>query len=305
MALRENVPSKVPKEMVKKRKSKPKEYFDALVWAAVVAFLIKVFLFEAYRIPTGSMENTLLVGDFLLVTKFTYGATTPRNIPFTDIRIPFVKLPGFKDPKPGDVVVFDFPGERDEKQSGEVLNYIKRCVGIPGDEIKIINKVLYRNGQIFPNPPQSKFIAPLQPSNLANNRIFPKNSGWNEDNYGPIRIPKAGDKIKIDSSNFEWYRIFIIKEGHSNVILNQDGALIVDDMKLNDGMYEVKKDYLWMMGDNRNNSLDSRFWGFMPMENVVGEALIIYWSWDANISFANFFDLLGSIRWSRVGSLIK
>ncbi len=305
MALRENVPSKVPKEMVKKRKSKPKEYFDALVWAAVVAFLIKVFLFEAYRIPTGSMENTLLVGDFLLVTKFTYGATTPRNIPFTDIRIPFVKLPGFKDPKPGDVVVFDFPGERDEKQSGEVLNYIKRCVGVPGDEIKIINKVLYRNGQIFPNPPQSKFIAPLQPSNLANNRIFPKNSGWNEDNYGPIRIPKAGDKIKIDSSNFEWYRIFIIKEGHSNVILNQDGALIVDDMKLNDGMYEVKKDYLWMMGDNRNNSLDSRFWGFMPMENVVGEALIIYWSWDANISFANFFDLLGSIRWSRVGSLIK
>ncbi len=307
MALKENVPSKVPKEILnnKKKKSKPKEYFDALVWAAVVAFLIKVFLFEAYRIPTGSMENTLLVGDFLLVTKFTYGATTPRNIPFTDIRIPYVKLPGFKDPKPGDVVVFDFPGERDELQSHEVLNYIKRCVGIPGDEIKIVNKVLYRNGQIFPNPPQSKFIAPLQPPNLANNRIFPKNSGWNEDNYGPIRVPKAGDKIKIDSTNFEWYKMFIMKEGYSNVILNQDGSLTADDMRFNEGMYEVKRDYLWMMGDNRNNSLDSRFWGFMPMENVVGEAFIIYWSWDANISFANFFDLLGSIRWNRVGSLIK
>lgn len=305
MALKENIPSNLPKGMTKKKKSKPREYFDALVWAAVVAFLIKVFLFEAYRIPTGSMENTLLVGDFLLVTKFTYGATTPRNIPFTDIRIPYFKLPGFKDPKPGDVVVFDFPGDRDEKQSGEVLNYIKRCVGLPGDEIKIVNKVLYRNGQIFPNPPQSKFIAPLQPPNLANNRIFPKNFGWNEDNYGPIRVPKKGDKIKIDETNFESYKMFIMKEGYNDVKLNPNGVLIADDVKFNDGMYEVKRDYLWMMGDNRNNSLDSRFWGFMPMENVVGEAFIIYWSWDANISFANFFDLIGSIRWNRVGSLIK
>lgn len=304
MGLKENVPTKPPKGLEKK-KSKPKEYFDALVWAAVVAFLIKVFLFEAYRIPTGSMENTLLVGDFLLVTKFTYGATTPRNVPFTDIRIPYFRLPGFKDPKPGDVVVFDFPGERDELESKEVLNYIKRCVGVPGDSIKIVNKVLYRNGQPFPNPPQAKFIAPLSPPNLANPRIFPKGSGWNEDNYGPIYIPRKGDKIKIDSSNFEGYRMFITKEGHNNVILNPDNKLSIDGIAVPGNLYEVKRDYLWMMGDNRNNSLDSRFWGFMPMDNVVGEAFIIYWSWDANISFANFFNLLGSIRWNRVGSLIK
>lgn len=305
MGLNENVPGKLPKQLDKKRKSKPKEYFDALIWAAVVAFLIKVFLFEAYRIPTGSMENTLLVGDFLLVTKFTYGATTPRNIPFTDVRIPYFRLPGFKDPKPGDVVVFDFPGERDEKQSGEVLNYIKRCVAVAGDSIQVINKILYRNGQVFPNPPQSKYIAPLQPANLANNRIFPKGSGWNEDNYGPIRIPKKGDIIKIDSSNFEGYKMFIMKEGYTNVKLNADGSLTADDKTFKNGSYEVKKDYLWMMGDNRNNSLDSRFWGFMPMENVVGEAFLIYWSWDANISFANFIDLIKSIRWNRVGTLIK
>ncbi len=303
MGLKENVPAKPPKGLVKK--SKPKEYFDALVWAAVVAFLIKVFLFEAYRIPTGSMENTLLVGDFLLVTKFTYGATTPRNIPFTDIRIPYFRLPGFKDPKPGDVVVFDFPGERDELESKEVLNYIKRCVGVPGDSIKIINKVLYRNGQPFPNPPQSKFIAPLSPANLSNPRIFPKGSGWNEDNYGPIYIPKKGDKIRIDSTNFEGYKMFLSKEGNTNVILNPDNTLSIDGKAVPGNYYEVKRDYLWMMGDNRNNSLDSRFWGFMPSENVVGEAFIIYWSWDANISFANFFNLLGSIRWNRVGSLIK
>ncbi len=305
MGLNENVPGKLPKQLNKKRKSKPKEYFDALVWAAVVAFIIKILLFEAYRIPTGSMENTLLVGDFLLVTKFTYGATTPRNIPFTDIRIPYFRLPGFKDPKPGDVVVFDFPGDRDDKESKEVLNYIKRCVAVAGDSIKVVNKVLYRNGQVFPNPSQSKYIAPLQPANLANNRIFPKGSGWNEDNYGPIRIPKKGDIIKIDSSNFDGYKMFIVKEGYTNVKLNTDGSLTADDKTFKEGKYEVKKDYLWMMGDNRNNSLDSRFWGFMPMDNVVGEAFLIYWSWDANISFADFFKLLGTIRWNRVGSLIK
>ena len=190
-------------------------------------------------------------------------------------------------------------------ESGEVLNYIKRCVAVAGDSIKVVNKILYRNGQVFPNPSQSKYIAPLQPPNFANNRIFPKGSGWNEDNYGPIRIPKKGDVIKLDSSNFEGYKMFILKEGYTNVILNADGSITADGNTFKDGNYIVKKDYLWMMGDNRNNSLDSRFWGFMPMENVVGEAFLIYWSWDANISFANFIDLVKSIRWSRVGSLIK
>lgn len=287
------------------KKSKPREYFDALVWAAVVAFLIKVFLFEAYRIPTGSMENTLLVGDFLLVTKFTYGATTPRNVPFTNIRLPYLKLPGFKNPKPGDIVVFDFPGDRDELESNEVLNYIKRCVGIPGDTIAVINKVLYRNGQVFPNPPQSKFIAPLQTPNIANNRIFPKNSGWNEDNYGPIRVPKKGDIIEINQDNFESWKNFILKEGHESVSFGKDGNIEIDNIAIQNGEYTVKRDYLFMMGDNRNNSLDSRFWGFMPAENVVGEAFLIYWSWDANIPFSDLFRLLGSIRWERIGSLIK
>lgn len=293
-----------PNEEIKKRKSKPREYFDALVFAAVVAFFIKVFLFEAYRIPTGSMEETLKVGDFLLVTKFTYGATTPRNIPFTDIRIPFVKLPGFKEPKLGDIIVFDFPGERDEKQSKEVLNYIKRCVGLPGDTIRVVNKVLYNNGVAFPNPPNSKFISPLQPANMSNPRIFPKGSGWNEDNYGPIRIPKAGDQIKIDSSNFEAWKMFVIREGRT-IRLGQDMRVYVDEQVLPDGIYTVKRDYLFMMGDNRNNSLDSRYWGFMPKENVVGEAFLIYWSWDANIGFNEFFKLLGTIRWDRIGHLIR
>jgi len=291
------------KEDKKVKKSKPREYFDALLYAAIVAFIIKILLFEAYRIPTGSMENTLLVGDFLLVTKFTYGATSPRNIPFTDVRLPYFKLPGFKEPKVGDVIVFDFPGNRDELIAPEVLNYIKRCVGLPGDTILIINRTLYNNGKIIPNPPESKFLGNPHSNNIANPRIFPKGSGWNEDNYGPLVIPKIGDKIKIDSSNYQAWEMFVKREGHT-ISMRLDNKVLVDDKELVNGEYTVERDYLFMMGDNRNNSLDSRFWGFMPMENVIGEAFMLYWSWDANIPFSRFFDLIGSIRWNRVGKLI-
>ncbi|HRE40947.1 MAG TPA: signal peptidase I [Ignavibacteria bacterium] len=290
------------KKSGKTKKPKIVEYFNALLWAAVVAFIIKVFLFEAYRIPTGSMENTLLVGDFLLVTKFTYGATTPRNIPFTNVRLPYVKLPGFKDPQQGDVIVFDFPGDRDEVESKEVINYIKRCVAVSGDKLQIINKTLYVNGKVFTNPPESRFAKSLTPSSIQNPRIFPKGSGWNEDNYGPITVPKKGDLLEINDINFEAWKYFIMKEG--NKIELRGNQVYVNDSPLPNGQYEVKRDYLFMMGDNRNNSLDSRFWGFMPVENVVGEALLIYWSWDPSISFLDFFKLIKSTRWDRVGMFI-
>lgn len=285
------------------KKNKSKELFDALVYAAIVAFIIKIFLFEAYRIPTGSMEKTLLVGDFLLVTKFTYGATTPRNVPFTDIRLPYFKLPGFKDPERGDIIVFDFPGDKDELESKEVVNYIKRCVGLPGDTIRVIEKKLYVNGVAFPDPPGEQFDKITRAPNFANPRIYPKGAPWNEDNYGPIRVPKKGDKIIIDDKNFDAWRMFALKEGHKLQLAG--GGVTSDGVVLPNGEYTVERNYLFMMGDNRNNSLDSRFWGFMPEENIVGQAFMLYWSWDATISFANFFDLLGSIRWSRIGTLIK
>lgn len=285
-----------------KAKTKSREFFDALVFAAIVAMFLKIFFIEAYRIPTGSMENTLLVGDFLLVNKFIYGATTPRNIPFTDIRIPFVRLPVLREPKKGDVVVFDFPGNRDEVQSKEVVNYIKRLVAEPGDTLQVIDKVLYVNGQIFPNPPYSHFDPRVMGSNVTDPRTFPKGSGWNEDNYGPLRVPKKGDIIQINKENVEAWKIFIVREGHT-VRLTTDNQIIIDEKPST--QYAIEQDYYFMMGDNRNNSLDSRFWGFMGRDKVVGEALIIYWSWNPDIPFAEFGKLIGSVRWDRIAKLIK
>lgn len=292
------------KKDAKQKKSKTREFFDALVYAAVVAFIIKIFLFEAFRIPTGSMEKTLWVGDFLLVTKFTYGATTPRNIPFTDIRLPYFKLPGFKEPERGDIIVFDFPGDRDEVESKEVVNYIKRCVAIAGDTVRIAGKKLYVNGELFPNPPNAMFDNMNRPQSFSNPRMFPRGAGWNEDWYGPIRVPKKGDKIVLDSSNYDEWKTFVMREGHT-ISQTADRKVLVDNAELPGGEYTVGRDYLFMMGDNRNNSLDSRYWGFMPVDNVVGKALLIYWSWDPSKSFLNFFELLGSTRWERIGNLIK
>jgi signal peptidase I, bacterial type len=236
--LKKNIQTEKQGKKSKTKKSKSREYLDALVFAAIVAFIVKLLLFEAYRIPTGSMENTLLVGDFLLVTKFTYGATTPRNVPFTDIRVPYFRIPGFKSPKLGDVVVFDYPGDRDEVESKEVMNYIKRCVGTPGDTIQVIERVLYNNGKIVPNAPDGKFDTFHRPAKEPNPRIFPKGSGWNEDNYGPLRIPKEGDLIKIDTSNYDRWRIFVMREGYK-IELKPDKKVYVDGAELPDGIYKV------------------------------------------------------------------
>ncbi len=286
----------------KPKKSRTREYSDALLFAALVAIFLKIFFIEAYRIPTGSMENTLLIGDFLLVNKFVYGATTPRNIPFTDIRIPFLRLPAFASPHKGDVVVFDFPGNRDEVKSPEVVNYIKRLIAEPGDTIQIINKVVYVNHQIFPNPPNALFDSRIESSNIVDPRTFPKGSGWNEDNYGPLRVPKEDDIIKLSPDNLEQWKMFITKEGH-DVQLSAGNEILIDGKPAAE--YKVEQDYYFMMGDNRNNSLDSRFWGFMPRDHVVGEALLIYWSWDPSIPFSEFGRLIKTIRWDRVGKIIR
>lgn len=168
--------------------------------AIILALVIKTSVVEAYKIPSSSMEDTLLIGDFLLANKFVYGA----RIWLVDWR-----LPAIREPKRGDVVIFIFPGDN------KGTKYIKRCVGTPGDTILLKDKVLYINGQLFPNPPHSKFT---QTTN--------------------------------------------------------------DPKTYNFGPYVVPAESYFMMGDNRDNSYDSRWWGPVPKQNILGEAMLVHWSWD-------------------------
>jgi signal peptidase I len=260
-----------------KRVKKKEKWWKSLLWALLIAFVIRSFLVEAFRIPTGSMKNSLLVGDYLFVNKLSYYIKTPKYIPFTSLEIPHF---GFKTfgVDHGDVVVFEYPGDRDDVTPKEKnVNYIKRCIGLPGDSIEVRDKQVYVNGKLMTNPAGMRYDQKSMPKGHPDSEMFPKGAkNWNRDWYGPIRIPKKGDVIDLTADNIDAWSVFIQREGHS-VKTDGSGPIIIDDKPTN--KYTVERDYLWMMGDNRDNSADSRFWGFCPYENVVGSALFIYWSW--------------------------
>jgi signal peptidase I len=296
------------KQEEEKLKRTAKEKFmdnlRSLFWAAVAALILKTFVIEAYTIPTGSMEDTLLPGDFLLVTKFTLGATTPRNIPFTNIALPYYQFPKLKEVKRGDIIVFEYPGDRDELRHEEIMNYIKRCVGLPGDTITIVDKVLYVNGELFPPPPKMKFLNPVPtPRGIGNPYIFPKFSNFNEDNYGPLYVPKKGDTVQLSIDNIEQYRTLINREYGREVVKVIGDEITIDGVPAK--TYVIKKNYYFMMGDNRDDSADSRFWGYVPEDLIIGEPLIIYWSWDKEIPmFPDVIKKLSSIRLNRIAKLV-
>lgn len=278
------------------------DFFRAIVIALISAFLLKTFVIEAYRIPTGSMEKTLLVGDFLLVNKFIYGASSPRYFPMTTSPIPHFSLPAFRDPERTDIVVFEYPGDRDRLKSVEMVNYIKRCVGIPGDTIRIINKVLYVNGKEFYRPPKIQYVNPeTKPPDEIEYRIFPKGMPWNEDNYGPVYVPHAGDTIRLDRHNIEQWRTIINREFDREAVAVDGSEIKIDGIITS--FYVLQKDYYFMMGDNRDDSADSRFWGFVPRDKIIGKALLIYWSWDP--AYSNILDLLRSVRIDRIARIIQ
>lgn len=300
----------------KEDKSKPLskkilEFFKQLFYAGLAAFFIITFIIQNTRIPTGSMEDTILVGDFVIVNKFIYGASSPRYIPFTEISLPYFTLPALKEPERGDIVVFEYPGDRDQLEPSEKgVNYVKRCIGLPGDTVEIIDKVVFVNGKEFWRPPyikyyrgfsNSPFAKPL-PKGFPEPRIFPRGMPWNEDNYGPLVVPIKGMKINLDLNNIEGWRTLIDREFGKRVVEIQNGEIYIDGVKTNS--YTFKKNYYFMMGDNRDDSLDSRFWGFVPRDAVIGQAFLVLFSWDRNIPFSDLFRLLGSIRTDRILKLI-
>jgi signal peptidase I len=259
--------------------------------------VINGLLIASFVVPTGSMENEVMAGDFVFVNKFIYGGSSPQTVPFLNTPLPFFRLPGIREPRKGDVIVFIFPGNRDQVQSDEFQYYLKRCVATAGDTLMVRNKQGYINGVPQPVPPHAKFEATgTDPQDRL--RTFPEGAGFTRDNWGPLRIPKKGDVIPMNDSTFYMYRIFVMREGHQ--MEKNGGTVTVDGKPVTS--YTVGRDYCFGMGDNRDNSLDSRYWGFVPVENVVGTPLFVYWSWSPDIPFSSLGDKLASIRWSRIFS---
>ena len=356
----------------KKKKSELRNWIEAIAFAVVAAHILRTFFIEAYTIPTSSMEKSMLIGDFLFVSKLAYGPRVPmtpvaiplmhHTIPGTNkksysevIKLPYHRMKGLGEIKRNDCVVFNWPAEKLDRPVDKKENYVKRCVGIPGDKIEIINgklivndepqdepigmkkqfiynvktkgsglnpKILYKKfditeGSRGSNPNEynlfltdnslkglQKFnnvISITQNIDTTNNTpeyYFPNNNlnSWNVDNYGPIIIPKKGEKINLNIKNIDLYKE-IIEEYESNSLRIQNENIYINDKIIEE--YEFKMNYYWMMGDNRHNSADSRMWGFLPENHVVGKALFVWMSWDKNGKGIN------KIRWDRLFSSVK
>lgn len=257
-----------------------------------IAFILSVInepaddiIVEAFKIPAGSMENTILIGDYITVDKAAYGIHIPFTINY---------LFKYNQPQRNDVVVFRYPGDRDKYFADEKVNYIKRIIGLPGETIKIVNKAVYIDDTFIAPPPDAIFDAKSRPSGLTNFRIFPKGSGWNEDNYGPLVIPKKDDILEINELNKDAFKVFIFRD--SDLSNEKELNTLIDKIIAGD-RYIVKKNYYFMMGDNRNNSADSRFIGFIAEDKIIGKAKFIYFS----MFKLNVF----SIRWDRIGKAIN
>ncbi len=334
-----------------KRPSRLRPWVIVVAAALVVALGIRLFAAEAFRIPTASMERSLLVGDFLLVSKLHYGPRTPITIglPFTDryvhgLTLPSVRLPGFADVERGDVIVFNHPTE-----PGPVdrrTHFIKRVVGLPGDTVAIVHKNVQVNGEVLPLGPamQHDWLVVLDPSvpfSLGAFReigvrsppvregegvwrlrmtlseaetvatwpavrdvrpvvatrpdmLFPFGTRQTLDDYGPVVVPERGQTIRLDATTWPAVRDVVERyEGHTarrfaDSRYEIDGALT--------DTYTFEQDYYFVLGDNRDDSSDSRRWGFVPRSHLVGKAVLVYFSWDAAAGRPRFDRLLRPIR---------
>lgn len=237
----------------------------------------------------------MIEGDFVVVYKSSYKLSTPATIPFTGIKLTQSNLISFSKPGRGDVVVFQMPSDILTEEETHNNHIIKRIVGAPKDTLKIINKEIFINNRRLDPPKEASIdILNIKKAGLADDRIFPPNRKWNTDNYGPIRIPAMGDTIQLTPKNIkDWELLINLEQGLGSVSV--EGTVVnIRNRPVRD--YVVKKDYYFVMGDNRDDSFDSRFFGFVPEDAIVGKVKFVYWSVreDTTLSFP------GNIRFNRV-----
>lgn len=245
------------------------------------------------------MENTLLPGDFILVYKAEYSISTPRSIPIFNIKLPRAELVNLSRPRRNDIIVFKFPGNVDELKSANGENYVKRIIGEPGDILQIIDKKIYVNGNKIADPPKALIdSSDITREGVAGKSNFPPGKNWNKDNYGPILIPYKGLTIDINPEIIREWGIIIDREFGKKVVRSEGTVITINDKPVRN--YTFKKNYYFVLGDNRDNSLDSRYWGFVPDNKIIGKAFLIYWSIDINRPVKGISDFFNSIRTKRL-----
>ncbi|HXC07105.1 MAG TPA: signal peptidase I [Bacteroidia bacterium] len=340
-----------PEQTGKKKKHVAREWAEAVFFAFLAVLFFRCFFFEAFTIPSSSMDKTLMEGDYILVSKLHYGARlpmTPLSVPFFHqrltekihsyldwISLPYFRLPGFSSIQLNDIVVFNSPSEPDEKNipADERTYYIKRCVARAGDTFEIKDAGVWINGQLLPQPleSESEYVVRTDSSALDSARLeqmhihpanfthvkghyllqltlaaadsirtwknvisvtlnlpkkglndeamFPPNrrNNWNTAHYGPLVIPKKGMKLSLCPDSLPFYEKLIADYEHNKLERRHDSVFV-------NGIYATtylcKMNYYFMMGDNRNSSWDSRFWGFVPEDHLVGKAILILTSID-------------------------
>lgn len=260
--------------------------------------VLKAFVLDAVVIPSSSMEKTLLPGDFILVNKLNYEKISLHGGNNVQAVLPFLPSLIKKSVQPGDVIVFNFPAASRKTILNENDLLVKRCIAKSGDVVQI------HKGKLLVNDSRVAFL-PFQrdgEEKYSSHEFFPPSSNYTFHEYGPVRVPKKGDIIHLTKESFAEWKNFIRAEGHS-VSESSTGNFFIDGKQ--QLFYIVEKNYLFTLGDNYYHSYDSRFWGFLPEENVVGKAAFVYWSLDSRRDGKEASDLFKSVRWDRIGTLIR
>ena len=282
----------------------PRKFLKYVFVALVSALILKSFFIDAFKIPSASMENTLLVGDYILINKANYELKTPHYTPVINFWIPSFSLVRFKEPERNDVIVFKFPGYPNEFKPSENISYIKRIIGLPGDTVQIIKEWVYINGLKISQPENA--ILPdtvIDKKGIINNRIFPPNKKWNNDNYGPIIVPKKGMRIELNTKNIAEWQALIDREYGFKAVSVEGSVINIDHKPVH--YYTIKKNYYFVMGDNREDSMDSRYWGFVADDLIMGKAIMIYWSWDIYKPVDKWYDFLKPLRLKRIFKIVN